>query len=231
VWKATPSFTGKLLYGTAFRAPTLLELYLNNPVLGMGKSDLKPETIQTVELAGDWLATSNLHLALNLFHYQIKDKIGFPGGQIQYANYGEWKGNGFEWEARWKFSPHTALLFNYAYQDSKDEVDNPIADALQQAAYVRLDWMFRPNWFLDINARWVADRPRASNDWRSAMKDYVLTDLTLRHKNLASRWNFAVGVRNLFDEDAREPTTVNIGVTHDLPLPKREFFAEIRYKF
>jgi len=231
VWKATPSFTGKLLYGSAFRAPTLSELHLNNPVLGMGKSDLKPETIQTFELAGDWLAAPNLHLALNLFHYQIKDKIGFPGGQIQYANYGEWQGNGLELEARWKFSPHTALLFNYAYQHSKDEVDNPIADALQQAAYVRLDWMFHPNWFLDLNARWVADRPRASNDWRSAMKDYVITDLTLRHKNLVSRWNFAVGVRNLFDEDAREPTTVNMGVTNDLPLPKRELFAEIRYKF
>jgi len=231
VWKATPSLTSKLLYGRAFRAPTFTELHFNNPLLALGNSHLKPEIIDTLELAWDWRAATNLHLAANLFQYQIKDKIGFPGGQIQYANYGNWNGKGFELEARWKFSQYTALLCHYAYQNSKDEMDNPIADALQQSAYIRLDWMLHPNWFLDINTRWIADRPRAVNDWRSTMNDDIITDLTVRYKNLKSNWNFAVGVRNLFNEATYEPTTVNMGVTHDLPLTKRELFGEIRYKF
>jgi outer membrane cobalamin receptor len=231
VWKTTPSLTTKLLYGSAFRAPTFMELSLNNPLLGMGNSSIKPEMINTWELAWDWLATPTVHVALNLFHYRIKDKIGFPAGQIQWENYGKWKGTGFEFETRWKVSNHAALLFNYAYQNGEDEKGNPIADALQKSAYLRLDWMFYPNWFMDVNARWISDRPRAINDTRPQMKDYLVTDFVVRHKQLKSHWNIAVGVRNLLNQDAREPTTVNMGVTNDLPLPKREFFGEIRYKF
>jgi len=231
VRKTTPSITSKLLYGSAFRAPTFSELSFNNPLLGMGNPHLKPETIDTYELAWDWLVSRDVHLALNLFHYRIKDKIGFPNGQIQYTNYGKWKGTGFEFETRWKLSTHAALLFNYAYQNSKDENNHSIADALQQSAYLRFDWMFSPSWFLDITNRWIADRPRAANDTRPQMKDYFLTDLTLRYKDLKSNWNLAFGIRNMFNEDAREPTTVNMGVTNDLPLPKRELFGEIRYKF
>jgi len=231
VWKTTPTLTSKFLYGSAFRAPYFLELGFNNPLLGIGNSGLQAETIDTYELAWDWFASPDLHLALNLFHYQIEDKIGFPDGQYQFANYGKWDGQGFEFEARWKLSTRAALLFNYAYQDNEDETGEPVADALRQSAYVRLDWMFAPNWFVDINARWIADRPRAANDWREDMDDYFITDVTLRRKDIKSKWNFAVGVRNVFDEDAREPTTVNIGVTNDLPLPGREWFAEARYKF
>ncbi len=231
VWKTTPSLTSKLLYGSAFRAPTTQELYLNSPLLGIGNSYLKPETIDTLELAWDWLMSRELHFALNLFHYRIKDKIGFPNGQYQWANYGKWKGQGLEFETRWKISTHSALLFNYAYQNGKDETNHAIADALKQSAYLRFDWMFSPNWFLDITNRWIADRPRAINDIRSPMKDYVLTDVILRYKGLKNNWNIAIGVRNLFNEDAREPTTVNIGVTNDLPLPRRELFGEIRYMF
>ncbi len=231
VWKTTPTLTSKLLYGSAFRAPYFLELETNSPLLGMGNSALRAETIDTYELAWDWFANVNLHLALNLFYYQIEDKIGFPGGQIQYANYGKWDGQGFELEARWKLSTRAALLFNYAYQDNENETGEAVADALRQSAYVRLDWMFVPNWFLDINARWIADRPRAANDWREDMDDYFITDLTLRRKDIKGNWNFAFGVRNLFDADAREPTTVNIGVTNDLPLPGREWFGEVRYHF
>jgi iron complex outermembrane receptor protein len=231
VWKTTPTLTTKFLFGSAFRAPYFLELGLNNPLLGIGNPGLQAETIDTYELAWDWFATPDLHLTLNLFHYQIKDKIGFPGGQYQYANYGEWDGQGFEFEARWKLSARAALLFNYAYQDNEDETGEPVADALRQSAYARLDWMFMPNWFLDINARWIADRPRAANDWREDMDDYFVTDLTLRRKDIKGQWNFALGVRNVFDADVREPTTVNIGVTNDLPLAGREWFAEIRYRF
>ena len=231
VWKTTPNLTSKLLYGSAFRAPHFLEQNLNSPLLGLGNAQLKPETIDTWELAWDWFVHSDLHLGLNLFHYKIKDKIGFPGGQIQYVNAGEWEGQGLEWEARWKLSPYAAVLLNYAYQDSEDESGNKIADALRQSAYVRLDWMFAQHWFLDINSRWIAQRPRASNDWRSAIKDYRMTDVTLRYKHRQTAWNLALGARNIFDEDAREPTTVGIGVTHDLPLPGREWFAELRYRF
>lgn len=231
VWKTTANLTGKLLYGSAFRAPTLAELGFRNPLLGLGDPGLAAETVDTWELVWEWRARPDLHLALNLFHYQIEDKIGFPGGQIQYANYGEWDGQGMEFEARWKFFPRAALLFNVAFQDNEDETGHAVADALQQSAFLRLDWMFARHWFLDVNTRWIAGRPRAVNDTRADLADYHVTDLTIRRKHPNQPRNFALGIRNVLDRDAREPTTVNIGVTHDLPLPGREWFVEARYRF
>lgn len=55
-------------------------------------------------------------------------------------------------------------------------------------------------------------------------------DLTLRYKNVRERrWNFAVGVRNLFDEDLRAPASQNL--PGDVPLAGRNYFAEARYRF
>ncbi|HDK02834.1 MAG TPA: TonB-dependent receptor, partial [Gammaproteobacteria bacterium] len=57
VWQARYDLTAKLLYGRAFRAPSFAELFsINNPV-GLGNPNLKPETINTAELAFDYQPT------------------------------------------------------------------------------------------------------------------------------------------------------------------------------
>ena len=64
VWQITPDFFTKLLYGRAFRAPSFRELYLNNITVLRGNPNLEPETIDTLELAFDYSARKNLHLAM-----------------------------------------------------------------------------------------------------------------------------------------------------------------------
>jgi len=62
-------------------------------------------------------------------------------------------------------------------------------------------------------------------------------NVTLRYKDIRQgRANFALGIRNLLDADAREPSmgpdpTGLIGVPHDLPLAGRNYFVELRYRF
>ena len=51
--------------------------------------------------------------------------------------------------------------------------------------------------------------------------------MTLRRKRIAKRWQLAASVRNLFDEDAREPSTG--AIADDYPLPERSVYAELRY--
>src|SRR5207237_2069032 len=56
VWEAAYNVTAKLLYGTAFRAPSFTELYvINNPVL-IGNPNLQPEKMKTMEAALSWQA-------------------------------------------------------------------------------------------------------------------------------------------------------------------------------
>jgi iron complex outermembrane receptor protein len=68
VWDINEQLTSKLLYGRAFRAPNFSELEnANNPVL-LGKSDLDPEIINTVELAFDYRPFQFLRTGINLYY-------------------------------------------------------------------------------------------------------------------------------------------------------------------
>jgi len=242
VWQIRPELVGKFLYGSAFRAPSFVDLYnINNPVR-LGNPNLSPETIDTWELAFDYRAKENLHLALNLFHYEAKDKIlvmSDPGGASNTAqNAGTQKGQGLELEARWKLTKKSSLLANYAFTEATDENNDHDAGGYpRHSAYLRADWLFYPNWFLDAQINWIADRKRAFGDPRPPIDDYTTVNLTLRRKDIKqSNWNFAFGVRNLLDADAREPSvgpdsTGMISIPNDLPLAGRHYFLELRYRF
>ncbi len=232
VWQTTSTLSSKLLYGRAFRAPSFRELYIYNNVY-RGNADLKPETIETWELAFDWQAGKRLNLTANAFSYDIKDKILFlpvPGTSLlAIQNQGTQNGYGFELEVRWKMSNKSSLLFNYAYARSQANAQD-IGNYPQHTAYVRTDWLLLRNWYLDLQGNWVADRARPMGDKRQLMSDYTNLDMTLRYKEAQiNRWNFALGVRNLLDSDRRE--SISPEIPNDLPLPGRSFFIELRYLF
>jgi len=241
VWQPFPDFASKLLYGSAFRAPAFVDLYNANNPLTLGNPDLKPETIKTWELAFDYRATNNLHLAMNLFNYDATDKILFipdAGGNTATAqNAGKQDGHGIELEARWKPTTKSSLLVNYAFQKATDENDHHIGNAPQHSAYLRTDWLLYPNWYLDTQVNWIAKRKRTPSDYRTPIDDYTTMDLTLRYKDIKQgNWNFAVGVRNLVDADVREPSpgpglSDIVTIPNDLPLAGRNYFLELRYRF
>ncbi|RKZ52244.1 MAG: TonB-dependent receptor [Candidatus Parabeggiatoa sp. nov. 3] len=243
VWQPQPNFTTKLLFGRAFLAPTFDKLYIRTNPLGMGNPNLKPETIETWELAFDHQATETLHFAFNLFHYDIKDKMlyvpDYTTELIRTAqNVGGWTGHGLEFETRWKMTSKSSLLFNYAFQNSEDdETGKELGNSPEHQAYLRTDWLLFPNWFLNSQINWVADWSRKPGDPRKKVDDSTTVDLTLRHKNInKNRWNFAVGVRNLFDEDVHIPsfppdTDGLIYIPNDYPLYKRSYWLELGYKF
>jgi len=241
VWSTTEKLTTKLLYGQAFRAPSFIELYNQNNPFSNGNPDLKPENIETFELAFDYLVQKNLHADINFFYYKMDDRVllepnpDMPGF-LSFANGGQQKGKGMELELRWKPSVRSSLLLNYAYQKSTDKmVDYDVGYAPTHEIYMRGDWLLMSNWFLDARVNWVADRKRSFGDTRDKVNDYTTVDLTLRYKNIrGGHWNAAVGVRNLFDADVREPSQGTGGIVNipnDLPQAGRDFFAELRYSF
>jgi iron complex outermembrane receptor protein len=239
VWLTRYNLTTKLLYGRAFRAPSFAELFnVNNPV-ALGNPNLKPETIETVELAFDYRPRDTLNLALSLFHYQWDDIIQFesdPNTPISTAqNVGKQAGFGLELEAEWKFTRNIRLLGNYAFQHSTNEITgNNAANAPHHQIYLRADWEFLPDWRLNPQLNWIVDRSRAAGDPRSKIGDYSIFDLTLRRMAIKDHWEIAFSVRNLFDNDAREPSLWNgkaALIPNDLPLAGRNFFGEIRFHF
>ena len=242
VWDTAYNLTSKLMFGRAFRAPSFVEQYtVNNPV-AQGNPNLKPETIDTSELAFSWQAAANLKTGLNLFHYRMKDVIRWvtnanPTTGSTAQNAGNQHGSGLELDFAWDAADDLRLSGNYAYQRSIDENTNQDAGlAPHHHAYLRADWRLAAGLALSGQVNRVADRQRQAGDARPRIADYTTADLTLRTTRLHPDWELACSVRNLFNADAREPTPgpstagATPNIPYDLPLPGRSFYVELRHR-
>lgn len=235
VWDTAYDLTTKLLYGRAFRAPSFQELYnINNPV-ALGNPDLKPETIETLELAFAYQPTSKVSTGLNLFRYEIRDFLRFTQDSTSATSFtahnaGTQKGYGLELEAAWEVASNLRLSGNYAFQRSTDDTTGQDAgNAPHHQIYARVDWRFLPHWTWNTQAKWITERKRVAGDPRPDLPGYTTVDMTLRREKLGnSKWDMAMSVRNLFDADAREPSPSPGLIPNDLPLAGRSFYVELR---
>lgn len=235
VWDATLDLTAKLLYGEAFRAPAFVELYsINNPVQ-QGNTDLRPETIRTLEAAFSWKARKDTEVNLNLFRYQMNDIIravanAAPAVGSTYANTGGQHGSGMELETVWDYSRSLRLTGNYSYQKSIDDATGQDAGyAPRHHLYLRSDWRYSSGWFSSAQVNWVADRKRAFGDNRPQIPDYTTLDLTLRSPT-RNHWDFAASVRNLFNANVLEPSLAPGLIPNDLPMAPRLLWLQATYK-
>jgi len=240
VWETRYDLITKILYGQAFRAPSFSEQHIKNNPVSVGNADLSAEEIETLELAFDYQPNVDVHLKLSLFHYEADDLIDLTGSTLPqaYDNYAEQEGDGVEIELDWQLHEQFRLLSNFAYQRSENKtVDNVVHDTPEMQFYLNPHWDFGSQWSLDGQYYWISDRHREDADPRNDIDDYDLVNLTLRRKNIADHMDVAFSVRNLFNEDAREPSPYNSAapagayIPNDYPMESRAIWAEVRVRF
>lgn len=236
VWNSTETLTSKLLYGTAFRAPKVAELaFINNPSV-LGNQNLDPEKIKTIELAFDYRPNNNFSGLLNIFTYKSEDLIQLDSDNI-YQNIGEQDGQGVEIEANWQATEKLRLNANISWLDS----DLPLIDQDKEQVpgfmgFLDVRYQIADEWLLTVQNYLINDRKRQAGDTRPEVDDYVKTDLTLLWQSEAS-WSFKLGVKNLFDDDIREPVPnsglfgLNLGFPGDYPMESRSIFGSVKLEF
>ena len=228
VWQTTERLTTKLIYGEAFRAPSYLERYITtaanppNPVL-------MPEKSKTMELSVAYLPHRDLRLGMNIYNFKRKDVI--TPNPSQFQNYPEFVTDGIELEAQWQVSKDFRLAGNFSQMENED-IHSSLRDLsipLKQA-YLRADWAFLPKWHWNVQLNWFDARPLPAGDPRLPGQSgaFTLANTTLRYIH-DKQWEFAASIRNLFDTNAREYSSSSL--YYNLPLPGRNLFAEVRYKF
>ncbi len=234
VWSTSLNLTTKFLYGRAFRAPSFAETRnINNPV-ALGNPNLKPERIETLELALDYRLKNGVHLGGNLFWSDWKDIIQFVPDDNNASNtaqnVGEQLTFGFELELEWKVSNDIAIISNFAHQTSRDKIMDaqpPLVPMNQ--LYLRLDWKANDRLNLHLRANRVMGRSRSLIDPRPDIGDYTLVDFTTNWQQNNIKWTFII--KNLFDQDAREPTPYGEFIDFDLPLAGRNAYLELNYYY
>jgi iron complex outermembrane receptor protein len=226
VWQTQHNLTTKLLYGSAFRAPSFGELYSsNNPVL-LGNPELNPEEIDTLELAFDYRPNFDWKILFNLFKYQASDLISPVAGKMQNAL--KQDGIGSEFEAHWQLNEQLKIKLGYAWQSAEDINNNTIADAPQSTIDINIQWQFSPDFNLYADSFWITNRNRAVTDLRPTIHDYNLTNLTLNYTGI-DKVTLTLAAKNLFDSNAKEAS--NGVIADDYPLEQRGLWltAKVNY--
>ncbi|HEB81382.1 MAG TPA: TonB-dependent receptor, partial [Gammaproteobacteria bacterium] len=241
VWQTRYDLSTKLLYGRAFRAPVYRELKLQNQLGYNGNSELKPETIDTLELAFDYRPRETLAGNFSLFAHQARNMIVAVedttiANTFTYENADTWKGYGIEAEVDWQMSASVNLSANYAWQYNRlveKDMEAPYAPGSQ--LYTRLIWNMGYFWSLIPELHYVGARPRDLGETRAAIKDATRLDLMLKYQNHYKNWDFSLRLRNLLNADLREPSIGNPSITggaaltNDVPMEGLRVMAELRY--
>jgi len=106
----------KIMFGEAFRAPSINNLDTQNNPSIVGNSDLIPETVQTFEMAYLY-SNNNLETTVTLFQNQIDEIItqtATSEGLVQYENAGRNDTTGLEFEMIYIVSEQFHLRANYS---------------------------------------------------------------------------------------------------------------------
>jgi iron complex outermembrane receptor protein len=235
-WQASSKVKLKLFAGSAFRAPSIGELYSRNNPLVDGNENLQPENIDTVELGInlDFIKEANLSLSGTIYRFEenniIRDLPTEVEGRFQ-TNNGEGEtGRGIELEALWKPISELSFKVNYSKSEVVSSVDdNDIIHIPDTLIYMNVNWRITPsiNWNLGI--KHVAGRKRIDSDPRAEIADYTKMSTRLSWTNNSNDLTLAISGRNITNEYVSEPGPQFL--TNDLPMPGAIYKAELRYRF
>lgn len=106
---------------SAWKAPTLYQLYS-----AYGDPSLQPEKSTTYE-GGLQYNDNTLNLRATYFHRNITDGIDFNNFTYLYYNYDNEKGDGFEFEGKYKFNEYVSLSANYTWLHMKEKTQSHVS--------------------------------------------------------------------------------------------------------
>jgi outer membrane receptor protein involved in Fe transport len=117
----TGKTTFKLLYGSAFRIPSMYELEYDDPVYGQKKNEaLSPERVRSLEAVVEQRLTRDTFLVFSAYKInatQLIDAVIDPAdGLVQYQNAGAAKSQGFEVEMNMRRKEGLWAYGSYSYQ-------------------------------------------------------------------------------------------------------------------
>ncbi|HEX7704975.1 MAG TPA: TonB-dependent receptor, partial [Thermoanaerobaculia bacterium] len=205
VWHMNDGNTFKLLYGSAFRLPTVLELSLEEPSLGIIASpNLEPEKIRQLELVWEGRLTPEVLVRISPYQLHmtglIKQQTDAATGLTQYLNLTDVESQGVEFQADyrrgdglWSYvsysrqnaTEHGVRMVNSPAHLAKAGISTPTSRALQGA----LQFIY------ESGRKTFAGRETPG---------VFLTNLTVSTK-LRSSMRLSLAVRNLLDTPYATP--------------------------
>jgi outer membrane receptor for ferrienterochelin and colicins len=213
-----PKYTVKLLYGTAFRSPTITEIAAAEQAFGT--KAVNPEKVSTYEVNLIYQPSSKWMAQLNGFHNELSDIFvlnsltgsGFGQKQTQ----GTAQVTGFEAHIDAVFTPQFSSFFNYTFQhgtqkDTKANSTFDIPNLPEMKANAGITYALADYLTVSAIANWVGERVLPhSNPYGIGrgyvMDGYFLGNLVLTtRKFLSNRISASINVQNVFNSSYLDP--------------------------
>lgn len=182
-------------FGSAFRAPTLNELYA--PASWGGNPDLKPEESKSYEVGFDRKIGQNAILSLSTYHTNIDNLITYSGGKNQNAQEATFTGGelGMKWTKDDYF-----MSTQYAYVKTKNKATGlEIAYRPQHTGTITVgydDGQYGVN--TTLNARSKANINNSNNS--NQLPSYTTIDMNF-HFNINPHLTLFGSMNNLLDKN------------------------------
>jgi iron complex outermembrane receptor protein len=226
--------TFKLIYGTAFRAPNVYELYYNDGgVTQKANPGLAPEKIRTCEIVYEQFIGNNLRSTVNLFYNKIKDLINLTNDPaddlLVFMNIGEVKAKGLEAELEGKWESGITGRMSYTFQETMNEITaETLSNSPKHLAKLNLTVpLLKEKLFLGLEEQYMSRRKTLNGDYS---KSSCLTNVTLFGRNLLKGIEASVSVYNLFNYKYGDPGSEE-HVPDIIMQDGRSFRAKLTYRF
>ncbi|HKB07505.1 MAG TPA: TonB-dependent receptor [Candidatus Polarisedimenticolia bacterium] len=192
--------TLKFLFGSAFRAPTVYELYYGSHA----NPDLRPESIATYEVVLEQYAHGNLRLSGSAFLYRISDLVSVDTSSGLFENLDHVSAQGIEIEIEKRFRSGFRLRGSSTLQEARDDVnDQPLTNSPRLLAKFSGEVPIRSERLTaGVEVQYTSRRLTLDGNYAP---DFAVANLNVLSRQLVKGLDLSVGVYNLFDTTYADP--------------------------
>lgn len=229
-----PTLSGKLLYGSAFKAPNAFQLY-GQPVFAgdvLGNPGLQAETARTLEAQLAWQVRADLLWTLTAYRLSVENLIELQpfGNNQRWSNRGRQRGQGLESEWRW-LGQSQQLGLTTSWHHTTVQLQEPLVPLAEvpTASAPRLvamvDWSQQRGWGeVGAAARYVSERRASDSNIDSNLQQaYTLPSYSVWRLHGLRRFGghrLGVVIDNALDKHYAESGYGGV----DLPAPRRRLW-------
>ena len=223
----SPTQTVKLLYGEAFRAPSLAEMGIINNPLFVGNPSLDYESVKTLDLL--WIGTwEKIIMSTGVFRNDYSDAIvaGFTGTSRTFVNGGDESSDGYMFGAKYFLTPQWTLRAIYtkftslpesAFREAKDLVS-------MELNFNHAKW----NW--NLMTYYQSERyTLGESSSLQRLDDFWVVNSKLRYK-LQNDYKISLQLKNITDLEYTTPAQ-GTSIPQGVPNRGREISMALEWAF
>ena len=222
----------KLLYGSAFRAPSAFEMYYYGLGQFQANLHLRPETIKSYEIVAEQGLGEHFHLTASVFRKQLSQLIiqeVNSSGLLVFENTGGAHINGIETEVDGRFAGGLQGRVSYSYTDNQDaQARRNLTNSPQHLAKLNVIVpILSQKLFAGIEGQFNG---RATTLQGRSTSSFQVFNLTLLGHAMGKHLDLSASAYNLLDKKYFDPAPV--GLTQDqIQQDGRNFRAKITARF